>query len=150
MATEIRHTWFYNQSPEQVWDYLTRAELIEQWLMKSDFEPILGHEFQFVSKPAASIDFDGIVYCKVLEVIPFKKLSYSWKCGPGKGVITIDSIVIWTLTDKDGGTELLLENIGFKVLDNYSIFNAMEIGWLQNMQKITQLLNDKVHGISNP
>ena len=106
MRKEIKHKWFYSHSPEKVWDYLTKSELMEQWLIKNDFLPVIGHDFQFRSQPIPSINFDGIVYCKVLEMVPFKKLTYSWKSGRGNGKITVDSIVEWTLLQKDNGTDL--------------------------------------------
>jgi uncharacterized protein YndB with AHSA1/START domain len=71
--------------------------------------------------PLPDYNFDGIVYCKVLEVVPFKKLSYSWKSGPGNGGITIDSLVVWTLDPKEGGTQLLLEHSGFKKLEDLNL-----------------------------
>jgi uncharacterized protein YndB with AHSA1/START domain len=124
-----------------VWEYLTKAELIEQWLMKNNFELILGHDFQFTTRPMPSLDFDGLIYCKVLEIEPLKKLTYSWKCGPGNGKITLDSIVEWTLQAKENGTELLLENTGFKEA-NFMMFTAMNEGWLKNMKKINELISN--------
>jgi hypothetical protein len=32
--------------PEKIWRALTQGPLIEQWLMKNDFEPILGPQVQ--------------------------------------------------------------------------------------------------------
>jgi uncharacterized protein YndB with AHSA1/START domain len=29
--------------PEKIWRALTQAPLIEEWLMKNDFQPIVGH-----------------------------------------------------------------------------------------------------------
>ena len=149
MQKEIKHKWFYEHSPEEVWNYLTDPELISQWLMKTDFKPIVGYQFRFMSNPAPSIDFDGIVYCTVLEVIPFKKLSYSWKFGPGGGKIALDSIVVWTLTTKDNGTELLLLQTGFKGMENVTIFSAMNEGWLKHIQLIAQHLNAAKYGTTN-
>jgi hypothetical protein len=37
----------------------------------------------FKTKALPAIEFDGNVYCEVLEVIPLKKLSYTWKEDPG-------------------------------------------------------------------
>lgn len=143
MERNITHRVFYSHAPQIVWDYLTKAELMEQWLMKSNFELKLGHDFQFTTGPVPALDFDGIVYCKVLEIEPLKKLTYSWKCGPGNGKITIDSIVYWTLLEKDNGTELLLENSGFKEANfNVMIFNAMSKGWLDNMNKMNRIINE--------
>lgn len=147
MKKNITHRVFYSHAPEIVWDYLTKAELMEQWLMKNNFELKLGHDFQFTAGPVPSLDFDGIVYCKVLEIEPMKKLTYSWKCGPGNGQITIDSIVTWTLEAKDNGTELLLVNDGFKEANfNVLIFNAMGKGWLDNMNKINKIINEVKNG----
>ncbi len=145
MAASIKHQLFFPQPPEAVWAYLTNAELMELWLMKNNFEPIIGHEFQFRANPVPSLDYDGIVYCKVLEMVPFKKLSYSWKLGPGDGTINVDSVVTWELQPKDEGTELLLDHGSFRILENTGIFNAMNVGWLKNMHKIADHLNAADH-----
>jgi uncharacterized protein YndB with AHSA1/START domain len=149
MSKSIHHTLFYPQKPELVWEYLTTPALMAQWLMPTDFEPILGHEFTFRTGPKPDFDFDGIVYCRVLEILPPKKLVYSWKGGPGNGQLTMDSVVTWTLTEKDKGTELTLEHGGFKVLTNLALFNGMNTGWLQNMKKIADRLNAAAHGHAN-
>ena len=75
------------------------------------------------------------VYCKVLEIIPFKKLSYSWKSGPGEGEITLDSVVVWKLEANDKGTELFLEHSGFEKEENLNFYNGMMDGWLKNSKK---------------
>ena len=31
--------------PEKVWRALTQSALIEEWLMKNDFEPVVGRRF---------------------------------------------------------------------------------------------------------
>ncbi len=49
MQKEIKHTWHFSQSPQEVWEYLTKPELMEQWLGKTDFQPIVGHKFRFIS-----------------------------------------------------------------------------------------------------
>ena len=138
MAASIKHQLFFQHPPRAVWEYLTNAELMELWLMKSDFQPVIGHEFTFRIGRKSSLDFDGIVYCKVLEIVPFKKLSYSWKAGPGNQKITLDSVVIITLTEKDNGTELTLQHNGFTDVNN-SVFAIMDAGWLKNIRKINEL-----------
>jgi len=149
MSNSINHTLFFPNKPEVVWEYLTNSELLQLWLMKNDFKPIVGHEFQFKTNPLPKFDFDGVVFCKVLEIIPNKKLVYSWKGGPGNGVITMDSTVVWTLQKKDNGTELNLQHSGIKGFEKLPIFNAMYQGWLENMQKIYQLINKTKYGTTN-
>jgi uncharacterized protein YndB with AHSA1/START domain len=141
MANIVKHQYFFPQGPEMVWEYLTRSDLMELWLMPNNFELIRGFDFQFRIKPVPQLDFDGIVYCKVLEIVPHQKLSYSWKSGPGSGKIDLDSIVVWTLIPKDNGTELLLEHTGFREIDDFKMYSAVNDGWLVNIKKIADLLN---------
>lgn len=149
MSKSITHTLFFPNPANEVWEYLTNAELIELWLMKNDFKPVAGYDFQFRTNPLPNLNFDGIVFCKVLEIIPYKKLVYSWKGGPGDGEMTMDSIVEWTLQEKDNGTELNLVHSGTEVFDKLPIFNAMKEGWIKNVQKIYGFLNTTTHGTTN-
>ena len=145
MQKSINHKLFFDKPPASVWEYLTKPELIEMWLMKNDFQPVVGHHFNFTTRPMPNHDFDGNIYCVVLEVIPHKRLSYSWKGGPGEGKITLDSVVEWTLHEKDNGTELQLVHSGFKETDAF-MFSIMNDGWLKNMHKIGEYLNMKNDG----
>jgi uncharacterized protein YndB with AHSA1/START domain len=148
MQKEIKNEWVYDQSPNEVWEYLTQADLIALWLMPNDFKPIPGHEFQFRTKPIPSLDLDGIMYCKVLEIVPSQKLIYSWKAGPGNGIFTLDTLVEWVLEKHGNGTKLLLKQSGFKEI-NLSIFNAMTDGWHTNVKKMMNHLNETHHGNAN-
>lgn len=145
MTKIIKHQFFFQHPTEAVWEYLTKPELMEKWLMKNDFQPIIGFDFQFRTGPSPALDFDGIFYCKVLEVVPFKKLSYSWKSGPGNGKITLDSIVVWKLESKDKGTELYLEHSGFAQKENLNFYNGLLHGWVEKFDKIAELLNNARH-----
>jgi Activator of Hsp90 ATPase homolog 1-like protein len=53
------------------WRALTQPHLIEQWLMKNDFKPVVDHRFNLRA------DW-GAVDCQVLAVEPNKTLSYTW------------------------------------------------------------------------
>jgi len=149
MPQSIKHQLFFPHPPAAVWEYLTNAQLMELWLMKNDFQPIVGHEFQFRTNPHPDVDFGGTFYCKVLEIVPFKKLSYSWKTGPGDGSTTIDSVVNWELQPKDNGTLLLLDHNNFAVMKNLPLFNSMIDGWLRNMHTIAANLNKTTYGTTN-
>ncbi len=149
MSASIRQQFFYAHPLEAVWEYLTKAELLSQWLMPNDFQLIPGHDFQFRTKPLPQFDCDGIFYCKVLEIVPLKKLCYSWKAGPGDGKISLDSVVVWTLVEKDNGTELQLVHSGFKEIENLGIYTGMMNGWLKNMEKIAKQLNAATYGTTN-
>ena len=76
-------------------------------------------------------------------------VSYSWKLGPGDGTINVDSVVRWELKPTEKGTELLLDHGDFEILENPGIFGTMEKGWLENMHKILDRLNEIIHGTTN-
>ena len=149
MAKIIKHQFFFAHPAETVWEYLTKPELMEQWLMKNDFQPIVGLDFQFITNPIPNLDFDGIFYCKVLEIVPFKKLSYSWKSGPGDGKITLDSVVVWKLERTEKGTEVFLEHSGFAKKENLDFYNGLSHGWVEKLHNIDKLLNALQHGHTN-
>src|SRR3989304_114262 len=86
---------------EKVWRALTQPRLIEEWLMKNDFKPVVDHRFSLRANW-------GAVDCQVLAVEPNKTLSYTWA---GLG---LESVVIWTLTPTSTGTNLRMEQTGFR------------------------------------
>ncbi|MGC4039057.1 MAG: SRPBCC domain-containing protein [Chitinophagaceae bacterium] len=140
MSREIKHSTFFQQPVEVVWEYLTKPELLSQWLMQNDIQPVVGHTFQFRAKPAPAIDFDGIVYCEILSVDPFKSLSYSWKCNPTDSGHKINTVVAWTLIAKDNGTELNLHQTGFDEKEYDAFFMAMKSGWPKQIGLLEQSL----------
>jgi uncharacterized protein YndB with AHSA1/START domain len=138
MQKEINQSWFFKQSPEEVWDYLTKPELIEQWLMKTDFQPIVGFKFQFTFVPKANSTYEGVVDCEVLAVNPYTKLSYTWNGGTLDKSRNFNSKVDWTLVPKGNGTELHLQHNGFTVLEDVL---THETGWKHCLTKLEESIN---------
>jgi uncharacterized protein YndB with AHSA1/START domain len=105
---------------EKVWLALTDAKTLAKWVMDNDdFEPVVGHKFQFRTEPTQW--WDGIVNSEVLEVDEPHKLSYTWVGGG------ISTTVKWTLKQSDGTTHLHLEQTGFESEDR--AFNGAKYGW---------------------
>ena len=52
--------------PEKIWRALTQPHLLEEWLMKNDFKPAVGHRFNLRG------DWGGVLDCEVLAVDPNK------------------------------------------------------------------------------
>jgi uncharacterized protein YndB with AHSA1/START domain len=130
-------------APEAVWKALTTAELVGRWLMPSDFAPVPGHRFTFRTKPMGS--WDGVVHCEVLEIVPHRKLVYSWTGGsddnPTYGA-RLDTIVTWTLEPVDGGTRLRLVHAGFRSPGNDFAFDAMSPGWGRVLRSIDRVIGE--------
>ena len=120
--------------PEKIWRALSQPHLIQEWLMKNDFAPVLGHRFKFT-------DHWGSVDCEVLAVDPERTLSYTWSA---MGVVTV---VTWTLTPigagKDGGkgagTLLRMEHSGFSQGQRQA-YEGAKLGWAGFLGKLEQLL----------
>lgn len=112
--------------PEKVWRALTQPHLIAEWLMKNDFMPVIGHRFDFRA------DW-GEVHCEVLEVEPQKTLSYTW------GGMGLESVVLWTLTPSPRGTNLRMQQTGFKP-DQKLAFHGARAGWPRFLANLEQIL----------
>ncbi len=149
MKRIIKHQFFYPHPKETVWEYLTNPELMEQWLMKNNFQPVVGADFQFRTGPIPSLNFDGIMHCKVLEIVPFERLSYAWNCGPGEGKINLNSVVVWRLEPTAKGTTLFLEHSGFAKEENLDFYNGFNQGWVEKLNKIEQHLKNSNHANTN-
>ena len=132
MQNQIKQSWFFRQSQQEVWEYLTNPELIGQWLAKTDFEPLVGHKFSFSNKSGKFVD------CEVLEVKPFTNLSYSWNYPSANDGNRVDSKVTWTLVPKESGTELQLVHNDFISLED---FTAHSKGWNNCLTKFEELIN---------
>ncbi|MFB6453901.1 SRPBCC domain-containing protein [Chitinophaga sp. Hz27] len=143
MNHTIKQEFFYQHAPQLVWEYITDAEKIASWLMPNNFKAEPGYEFTFQTTPMPNFGFDGTIYCKVLELIPFEKLVYSWKGGPSKGVVTLDTVVTWTLEAKDNGTLLSLEHRGFTEQQAFT-FQIMTKGWQDNLAELNGLIKPAV------
>lgn len=118
--------------------------------MPNDFKPETGHQFQFRARPIPAMGFDGNIYCEVLEIIPFQKLVYTWKGGPKPGVIELDTVLTWTLTPTQAGTDVILEHKGFAGFKNYLSSIFMGKGWSKTIPgRFEKLLNNHTHGISH-
>ena len=115
-----------HHAPEKVWRALTQKHLMEEWLIKSDFKPEVGHRFDLEA------DW-GNVSCEVLAVEPHKSLSYSWSAHG------LESVVTWTLTETDTGTHLKMEQSGFGKGQDQA-YHGARAGWEQFLDKLERVV----------
>lgn len=116
--------------PEKVWRALTQQPLLEQWVMKNDFQAIVGHKFTFRTDPTPH--WNGIVEGEVLAVTPNEKLVYTWVSG-------LQFVVTWTLALTAGGTLLRMEQTGFDAEDTHS-YEGAKFGWSRMLDTLSGLL----------
>jgi uncharacterized protein YndB with AHSA1/START domain len=123
----------YAYPPEKVWKALSEGPLIQQWLMKNDFEPITGHAFQFRVDPVQG--WNGIIDCKVVTVEPGKTLSYTWE------TMGLESVVTFTLTPTASGTHLRMEHAGFPS-DKDAAYKGATYGWTNFLGSLDRVLSE--------
>ena len=111
---------------EKIWRALTEAPLVEQWLMQNDFQPVVGHKFNFRSTPMPQ--WNGVTDCEVLVVEPYKRLSYSWNASGEEAAKGWKTVVTWTLTPTQGGVLVRMEQSGFLPEDEGS-YKGASYGW---------------------
>ena len=125
----------FQHPPEKLWRALTENPLIAQWLLKNDFEPVVGRKFQFRSEPVQN--WDGVIDCEVLVVDPIKRLSYTWSS------MGLDSVVLFILTPAEGGTHLRMEHSGFRP-DQQQAYGGAKYGWQNFFNALERVLNGGV------
>jgi uncharacterized protein YndB with AHSA1/START domain len=112
--------------PEKIWRALTQPHLIEEWLMKNTFKPVVDHRFSLTA------DWGG-VDCQVRTIEPNRTLSYRWDTKD------LESIVTWTLTPSGNGTRLRMEQVGFRA-DQEPYYRGATVGWKRYFAALEEVL----------
>ena len=119
--------------PEKLWRALTQPHLIEEWLMKNDFQPSVGHRFNLRG------DWGGVLDCEVLVVEPTRTLAYTWNFAHEDPAFDLQSVVTFTLTPTGRGTRLRMEQAGFRPTQRQAFGGALS-GWNKFFDNLDQLL----------
>jgi uncharacterized protein YndB with AHSA1/START domain len=119
--------------PEKLWRALTQPHLMEEWLMKNDFVPKVGHKFNLRGEWGGTLD------CEVLELDANKQLAYTWDFKHEDPAYNLTSVVTFTLTPTATGTHLRVEQAGFRP-DQRQAFGGANAGWRQMLDKLEQIL----------
>lgn len=119
--------------PEKLWRALTQPHLIEEWLMRNDFAPAVGHSFSLRG------DWGGVLDCEVLNVEPRRALAYSWNFAHEDPAYNLESVVTFTLTPTPEGTLLRMEQAGFRP-DQKQALGGAKFGWQKFLTNLHELL----------
>jgi uncharacterized protein YndB with AHSA1/START domain len=119
--------------PERIWRALTQPHLIEEWLMKNDFKPVVGHRFNLRG------DWGGVLDCEVLTIEPEKTLAYTWNFSHEDAAFDLRSVVTITLTPTAAGTHLRVEQAGFSPSQKQA-YGGAHAGWKQFLTRLEEVL----------
>jgi uncharacterized protein YndB with AHSA1/START domain len=117
----------YNAPAAKVWSAITNKEEMKRWYFDlKEFKPEVGFEFQFV------VEHEGNTYshhCQVKEVIPQKRLAYSWRYDGQEG----DSLVTFELFADGNRTRMKLTHEGLESFPKTPAYarKNFEGGWTQ-------------------
>lgn len=99
----------YNAPPKKVWRAITDKNEMKQWYFDlAEFKLEVGFEFQFLGGKDEKSQYLHI--CKITEVVPEKKLTYSWRYDGYAG----NSFVTFELFDEGNKTRLKLTHKGLE------------------------------------
>jgi uncharacterized protein YndB with AHSA1/START domain len=115
----------YNAKPDKVWQAITDKDKMKEWYFDlKEFKPEVGFEFEFTGGPPGKI---YLHLCKVIEVIPGKKLKHSWRYDGYTG----ESFVTWELFDEGDKTRVKLTHAGLETFPPDSDFKrkSFAMGW---------------------
>ena len=105
----------------------------------------------YQTKPAGA--WDGVIHCRVLEVVANRRLAYSWKGGhssnDGQYGSKLDTTVTLTLESAPGGTRLRIVHAGFLVPRNDAAYRGMSEGWSKVVKSIGTIANEESRSTDN-
>lgn len=134
MILDVNMTEFFRVPPEEVWQSLTDAAVLADWLMPNDFVAEVGRTFTFV--PDHVTPWDGDVECKVLELVPLRKMVWSWRTSG----MNRPSRVEFVLVPKGDGTELRFKHVGDA---DEALAIGLKDGWPDMFGKLTSTYGRK-------
>jgi len=63
---------------ERLWTALTDSQEMKQWYLNlPGFKAVVGYEFEFMTGKTKDTEFKHL--CRITEVVPDKKISYTWR-----------------------------------------------------------------------
>ena len=117
----------FNVSAEKIWTAITDKNEMKKWYFDlKEFRLEKGFTFQFTGGQADGIQYIHI--CQITEVIPEKKLTYSWRYEGYAGI----SFVTFELSEKGDHTLLKLTHSDIETFpkENKDLARSnFEMGW---------------------
>ncbi|HXH74150.1 MAG TPA: SRPBCC domain-containing protein [Bacteriovoracaceae bacterium] len=143
MVSDLKISKVIPAEKSQVFSYMTRRELVEQWsapegmtLNIPQFEAKAGGKYRYEHSSK-----EGVFICEGFfkEIVPNEKIvSVETGMGPDGKVMFMGLECITTLKTVPGGTEFTVIQRGFS---NEEMRQNCDQGWTQCLNKLSNLLN---------
>lgn len=119
--------------PSKLWRALTQPHLVQEWLMRGDIQPTVGHRFTLTG------DWGGVLDCEILTAETDRTLAYRWDFAHDDPAFDLKSVVTFTLTPTEAGTHLRVEQTGFRPEQKQASGGA-RFGWAKFLDNLDALL----------
>jgi len=140
----------YPHPIQQVWRALTEPNLMGQWIMnfpgkgwteegmKTDFRPVVGATYRMDAEPKG---WRGYVVGEVLEVVPKKRLVYTWAHSPYQDANP--ARIEFTLDPTAKGTHLRMVQTGFPGFKGWFVLKMAKMGWKKMLSEGVPFVLDR-------
>jgi len=133
MSLTLNMDFQFETTVERLWTALTDSRQLARWIAENDFQPVVGHRFQFRHPPNEY--WDGIVNCEVLAVDEPHRVSFLWVVGEERHTVTL------SIQDlKNGKVNLHLEQTG---MTTQQAFAGAKYGWKAWVDKLENVLLER-------
>ena len=136
----------FPHAPETIWKALTTGALMSRWIHMpvTGFAPVPGNRFTYQTTPAGQ--WDGVIRCEVLDVIPNERLVYAWRGGHETNIgygSKLETVVTFTLAREAGGTRLRVVHSGFALPKNETAYRNMSGGWKKVIHDLVAVASEE-------
>ena len=125
---EIHRQRTYRCSIDRLWTAVATRDGLAGWLMENDFEPVVGHRFEFRTAPQPG--FDGVVHAEVLQLDEPNCVRYAWRGGGVETEVTFTLEVV-----EPEVTRLELHHTGFGGLSGLLTRLVLGMGWRKLLRR---------------
>lgn len=136
---QVRKEVVIETSPDKVFKALTDENELSKWFPDNAvFEPRQGGKIRFTFHPSEKEHPDEVnVDGKVVEIIPDKKLVYTWEPHPKNDFPP--TTVTWTLEEiEPQKTKVTLVHVGFASKDKETEFHKTDAGWSHFLPRLAK------------
>jgi uncharacterized protein YndB with AHSA1/START domain len=142
IMTVVKKEITVNAPREAVWQYFEDPDLLAGWLMRNSFTGKLQKEFQFYAQP--SDDWDGTVFCTLVEFRRPTKIAFTWDANNigGETLVTIELIA------QGDSTRIRLVHANFENAsgDIAPIVKRHAAGWEDHLFVLASQLAEEMRG----
>ena len=134
MTRSFEHEAEYAHPLESVWRALTEPGLMGLWIMNfdqdegemtTDFRPVVGAAYRMDARRGRG--WRGYVVGNVLEVLPKKRLVYTWAHSPYQDANP--ACIEFTLEPTPKGTRVRMVQTGFPGVKGWFVLQGAQMGW---------------------